>query len=405
MDAMAGVAPIGTRNRTAVTTWHILTGEYPPQSGGVSDYTRLVARGLAEAGDGVEVWAPPCSLPEVNDQGVVVHRLPDHFGVRSLRALTARLDASPTRSRLLVQYVPHAFGWKGANVPFCVWLRAHRRHCVWVMFHEVLFPIERGQGLVRNALGAVTWFMAALVAGTAERAFVSIPSWKPLVASVGGGSIPTEWLPVPSAIPIVQDVFGVQRLRSMCAHGGSLVGHFGTYGRAIRSDLRACVPLLLQASDCDFLLIGQSSDEARGEIIAQHPELAARVHATGSISAADVSRHISACDLMLQPYPDGVSSRRTSIMAALSHARAVATTTGPLTEPLWSDADIVDLTPAGHPSVLAVAAADLLRDGPRRRTLGEHARTAYDARFDLRHTIRILRGDEPALLESRETAS
>ena len=29
-----------------MTHWAILTGEYPPQPGGVSDYTRLVARGI-----------------------------------------------------------------------------------------------------------------------------------------------------------------------------------------------------------------------------------------------------------------------------------------------------------------------------------------------------------------------
>ena len=41
------------------TRWHILTCEYPPQSGGVSDYTYLVAKGLAELNDQVHVGAPP----------------------------------------------------------------------------------------------------------------------------------------------------------------------------------------------------------------------------------------------------------------------------------------------------------------------------------------------------------
>jgi hypothetical protein len=27
--------------------------------------------------------------------------------------------------RLLVQYVPHAFGFKAMNLPFCLWLYAH----------------------------------------------------------------------------------------------------------------------------------------------------------------------------------------------------------------------------------------------------------------------------------------
>ena len=33
--------------------WMMLTGEYPPQVGGVADYTQQVARALVQAGDQV----------------------------------------------------------------------------------------------------------------------------------------------------------------------------------------------------------------------------------------------------------------------------------------------------------------------------------------------------------------
>ena len=44
------------------TRWAILTGEYPPQFGGVSDYTRNVATGLVAAGDVVTVYASGSGL-------------------------------------------------------------------------------------------------------------------------------------------------------------------------------------------------------------------------------------------------------------------------------------------------------------------------------------------------------
>src|SRR5256714_13899599 len=44
--------------------WHLITCEYPPRTGGVSDYTRLVAEGLSEAGDEVHVWCPPSVVDE-----------------------------------------------------------------------------------------------------------------------------------------------------------------------------------------------------------------------------------------------------------------------------------------------------------------------------------------------------
>ena len=46
-----------------MTRWAVLTGEYPPQPGGVADYTALVAGGLAAASDLVTVYAPPAAAP------------------------------------------------------------------------------------------------------------------------------------------------------------------------------------------------------------------------------------------------------------------------------------------------------------------------------------------------------
>ena len=72
--------------------WHVITGEYPPQHGGVSDYTRQIARGLADLGDAVHVWAPPVESggngSAASDRGVTVHRLPNRFGFNGLRYLT-----------------------------------------------------------------------------------------------------------------------------------------------------------------------------------------------------------------------------------------------------------------------------------------------------------------------------
>lgn len=112
-----------------MTRWAILTGEYPPQSGGVSDYTRLVAEGLAASGDEVAVYAPPQQIgPDPDCPGVQVRRLPDRFGLRGLRRLDREL-ANERPGRILVQYVPHAFGMKAMNLPFAAWvaLRARRR--------------------------------------------------------------------------------------------------------------------------------------------------------------------------------------------------------------------------------------------------------------------------------------
>jgi glycosyltransferase involved in cell wall biosynthesis len=383
-----------------VTHWHIITGEYPPHHGGVSDYTRRAALGLAAAGDEVDVWAPPAHQAECGDSGITVHRLPDRFGLRSLRLMTRELDKMPAPRRILVQYVPHAFGLKAANVPFCLWLRSRRRDSVWVMFHEVAFPFDRRGSVARNALAAVNRLMASLVASATERAFVSIPGWEQEVQAMLGPGKPVEWLPVPSAIPVVTDVRASAAIRADYAGGRTLVGHFGTHGDAIRALLMASLPLLAGAADCHVLLVGRRGDEFLRDLLLRHPGLKGRVHATGVLTDEAVSRHVGACDVMLQPYPDGVSSRRTSAMTALSHGVPMVTTSGWLTEPLWRESDAAVLVPVDG-GALAAAAARLLSSPLERSRLAVRARALYTSRFDIAHTIAGLRAADSG---SRELA-
>lgn len=375
--------------------WHILTGEYPPQEGGVADYTQLVARGLAAAGDAVDVWAPvPADARD--PAGVVVHALPDHFGARSLSALTRGLRDGAEPHRVLVQYVPHAFGWKGSNVPFCLWLRSRTRDAVWVMFHEVAFPIARHQRLAQNGLGVVTRGMAALVASAAERAFVSIPAWEPLVRKAAAPATPVEWMPVPSAIPVDADARAIAAVRERHGVGRAVVGHFGTFGRLIQPLLAEILPRVVGETSAHVLLIGRGSDAVAQAFGDRHPSLRARVTAAGALDGRAVSHHVAACDLMLQPYPDGVSSRRTSVMVALSHGRPVVTTSGALTERLWHEAGGVTACPVGDAGAVVRACARLLAAPSDLERAGRDASALYDARFDVRHTIAMLRAAEPA---------
>lgn len=373
--------------------WHILTGEYPPHEGGVADYTQLVGRGLAKAGDAVSVWAP--ALESATDvHGVTVHGLPDHFGARSLALLVRALAAEDEPYRLLVQYVPHAFGWKGSNVPFCLWLRSQGRAHVWVMFHEVAFPISRHQRLAENGLGIVTHGMAAIVASAAERAFVSIPAWEPMVRRAAAPMTPVEWMPVPSAIAVDANEAEVARLRVHYAAHAPLIGHFGTFGRLIRPLLFDAVPAVLQATGAGLLLIGRGSEDMAADMARRWPEHRDRIWGAGALDAPAVSHHVAACDLMLQPYPDGVSSRRTSVMVALAHGRPVVTTTGPLTEQLWGQTMGIAACPVGDGDALARACAACLAPSPEASWRSAAARALYASQFDLRHTIAMLRAPD-----------
>src|SRR4051812_9182616 len=134
-------------------TWAILTGEYPPAPGGVSDYTRLVAQGLAAAGDRVHVFAPAGAMPtdpvgsNEAESNISVHWLERGFAPRSLAAVERELQRLPRDTRLLVQYVPHAFGCRAMNIAFVAWLASRRRQPLDIMFHEVAYPLSARQRL------------------------------------------------------------------------------------------------------------------------------------------------------------------------------------------------------------------------------------------------------------------
>ena len=94
---------------------------------------------------------------------------------------------------------------------------------------------------------------------------------------------------------------------------------------------------------------------------------------------------------MLQPYIDGVSTRRTTIMAQLSLGLPVITTAGNLTEPLWAESRAVALTPAGDVGRMVEATHSLLGNEAERKRLAAAARSLYVDLFDVGHTVSALR--------------
>ena len=377
--------------------WHMITCEYPPQTGGVSDYTELVARRFAACGDEVHVW---CPLQGASISGVTVHGILGRVRAGDLRRLGSALNAFPAPRRLLVQWVPHGYGLRSMNVPFCLWLwmRASLHGDeVELMVHEAYLAFGEGSWR-QNVVAAVHRVMTVMLLRAARRVWVSIPTWEDRLRPYRLGSHATfHWLPVPSNIPVSAQPSEIAAMRQAYLCGRRfLVGHFGIYSEMSARLLKEIVPPLLdRVPEAVMLLIGKDSEKHRDALIALAPHHRPRIQATGVLAAAALSRHLASCDLAIQPYPDGVSARRGSAMAVLAHGLPLVTTAGRLTEPLWLDSRAVEAVPAGDAREFVEATCRLLTDEAGRARLSERARDLYDSRFDVRHAIAAMRS-EPA---------
>lgn len=340
----------------------------------------------------MHVWAPGAS-GELHEDGVTVHRAPGLFTPSGLVGLTRGLDRCRAPRRLLLQYVPHAFGLKAMNVPFCAWFAARRRDERWVFFHEVVYPWSPRDPLRHQLLAGTTRVMLRLVAGAADRTFVSIPTWaEHLPPQVRRH---TEWRPVPSNFPTKVAPEAVAHVRAALGEG-PLLGHFGTYGAATSGLLeRALVPLLRADPRRRVLLLGRGSEPWRKGLLQHYPELSGQLLSRDSLAPDALAAHLAACELLVQPYVDGVSARRGTAMASLALGLPLVTNTGHLTEPLWRGLGAVALVEGTEPAALVQAAERLLAHPEERTALGARAAEVYRERFSLERTLEALLSPAP----------
>src|SRR5215218_10386871 len=87
--------------------WHLITPEFPPLLGGVSEHSRVLAEAAIRRGVEAHVWTRTGALPL---DGVHVHTTLGSFSAADLARTNSALDGYPGPREILVQWVPHGFG-------------------------------------------------------------------------------------------------------------------------------------------------------------------------------------------------------------------------------------------------------------------------------------------------------
>ena len=341
--------------------WHIVTGEYPPQLGGVSDYTYQVSQEFARQRDEVHVWSP-ATEPEIAPQDAVqVHALPKGFGWRWLRELNRRLRSYSGPRNILIQYVPHMYGWKSMNLAFCWWIFRQRKHNVCVMFHEVAFPLRNGQPLRHKLLALVHRAMAWTILRSVRHSFTSTDPYLALLRELGNNETPISMLRICSNVPSDAYRSAPAARKKGEPSGLFTVGIFSNFSTELREFMGPVLGCALENPNITVNLLGPG--EAFREALAkQYPKAADRIKSTGRLRVAEVAAHMRDCDALLQLYPEGASAARGTLIGAMASGVPVVTTSGPATDRLLLDSKAM-LFPDASPQSIREA-LELLRENP-----------------------------------------
>jgi len=213
----------------------------------------------------------------------------------------------------------------------------------------------------------------------------------PYIERWGRSGKGATWAPVPSNLPTSPTRAPEEVKRGLgVAEGQRVLTYFGMYSEAIVAPLQAALDgLLARHPDRTLLLLGRNSREFASKIARS----GRRIIATGELDAAAAADSLAASDLALFPFSDGVSGRRTSLMAAIALGVPVATTEGALSEPLWKESRAVFLSPAGDPGAFVASVDQALADPAERARRGAAGRSLYEAQFSLDRAVSRLVSD------------
>jgi glycosyltransferase involved in cell wall biosynthesis len=118
----------------------------------------------------------------------------------------------------------------------------------------------------------------------------------------------------------------------------------------------------------------QDHFHGRLEALIRELGLASRVSFAGYIPEEDVAGHIMAADVVALPFNYGASTKRTTLLTALSCGMPVITTSDTCLPPIFADGTNVILVPRKNPSMLSRALIRLAGDPVLRKRLGLGAR-------------------------------
>lgn len=375
----------------------LLSAEYPPMEGGVGDYTRRLALALREEGLEVAILTSAGADGLPGDDLEVYPRI-RRWGWGCLPTIVRFLgwcrpevvhlqyQTGAYRMHPAIHFLPDALRLLPSPPTLVVTMHDLRLPYLFPkagrLRHRVVLHLLRRAAAVAVTNGADRGRLRG--AGRPARDLLEVPS---------PGKLPTPvvLIPLGSSLPVELPGYdrASWRARLGLLPGEALLGYFGLLHPSKGADLLIdALARLRRAGRPARLLIvgGGSSSTDPGFAQALREEIASEgledaVLWSGPCPAEEAAALLQACDLIVLPYRDGASFRRSSLVAALALGCPVLTTHPQdpaevsLEEgrPALQDGENAALVPPDDGEALASAIAALLEAPEWRRRLGEEA--------------------------------
>jgi glycosyltransferase involved in cell wall biosynthesis len=367
----------------------MLTGELPPDRGGVGDYTARLSDALASLGVPIGIltrWRPGVlARRTIGEARVPVHAIVRGWDARVWPLVGRALRQLGPCPLLHIQFQAGAYDLGGSVHVLPGLVRAAMPQArVVTTFHDFLIPyLFPKAGPARLAANRL------LARGSHAAIFTDLCDLETAGAGVRGSVVP-----IGSNIdcaPITARQRAEIRRQLGADDGTFLVGYVGflnpskgvptlldAVGRLAAARPERAVRLaLLGAETGDSNPTDRvEAETVRAEI--ERRQLAGVVTRTGYLDPAALSAHLLACEAVALPFLDGASARRGTLMAALAHGLPIVSTVparrtalaGPTTVWLGSgphaaalrDGESIVLVPPDDAEALAAALARLADD-------------------------------------------
>jgi glycosyltransferase involved in cell wall biosynthesis len=364
----------------------ILSPSFPPDVCGVGDYSFNLAHAFVQQGQEVGIWTS--SLQAQASSPFTLFSVKRSWGLFAfLKILREARNQRP--DAFIVQYTPYLYAprTRGVHLLLPLYLSLFRWFFsvpILLVVHELHYPMHFS---LRGMLLGIPHYLQFIGLIHVAHKIVFVYDAPRQLCQKRFSWIKNRFFMIPVGTNIhlrTSEPEMVEVLRQN--KNDPILLHFG---RAHPTHLLNYTFKVLRdaqnkwgTASIKLYFIGIDSAKLAGELEkARATDLARSVLALGFLSEQEASRWLARATLLLAPFLDGVSTRRTSVMAALAHQLPVVTTRAGSTQRSIPWEKFCAITPAESEEEYSRAALQLLSHPNQAQAMGEEGKKYFEDHF------------------------